>query len=210
MLKFKVINWRLEPTPELLAIPEFADIIHAAGRKKDEAVKDLLFAWGMEEGDKQDNPYADLPESTRELNVRRCVYGDQYGGPGERRDKARYEAILLARQAYRDWNDNADQRLMTELENMLDYITDTMRTLRQAPAEARSAKNLKELITAVKDVKTLLVNKDEATKLLKQGMESGKTRGKAGVKPSPLESGRLNSTLMQRQAAAAVTQTADV
>jgi hypothetical protein len=191
MLLFTVTNWRLEPTPELLQIAAFRAILDAdRTRDKRDAVADLLYIYGMEQNP---GPFSDFAAVAREKQVRRSVYGDQDAGPSETNFPVRWNRILTGVLAYRSHNDNAEQRLMNELDYSLDMVTDFIRTSRLNGIS--DAKQMGAIIKSIGDVKNLLTNKQQAEKLLVEGLEKSKARGKGNVEASPLERGLLAGVL---------------
>ena len=201
MLEFVVHNWKLEPHPAMLLIPELKQVLDfekktAEGRSQ--GLKNLLFVWGQVS---KASPFDDLAPTTRELQVRRCVYGASTEGP-TREDKV-WPLLDCARAAYLYHNDTSEDRLMHELSYMVDTITDFLRSVREAGIT--DAKQLGPILTSMASIKSLLINKREAEKVLKDGLEKTKTKNRANAEPSPLERGMLNEVLKRSQRSAAET-----
>ena len=199
MLEFTVNNWKLEPHPAMLLIPELKAVFDAEKKSaegRSAGLKNLLYVWGMVA---KGSPFDDLAPETRDQNVRRCVYGDAHAGPmpGSK------EWLLMedARVAYLFYNDTSEDRLMHELSHAVDMITDFLRTSRIEGI--KDGKQMGTIIGSIKSVRDLLINKREAEKVLKDGLEKSKTKHKANAEPSPLERGLLNQVLNKSRREAA-------
>jgi hypothetical protein len=192
MLEFTVHNWKLEPHPAMLLIPELRALLDAEKRTaegRSQGLKNLLFVWGMVS---RLSPYGDLALKVREQQVRRCVYGASDAGPGPG-DRATWARILAAQEAYDFHNHTSEHRLMDELSFSLDMIVDFLRDTREKGITDGTA--LGKVIGSIKSIKSLLIDKRDAEKVLKEGLEKTKTKTRANAEPSPLERGFLNDVL---------------
>lgn len=191
MLFFTVNNWKLEPTPELLQVVALRDILQAdRTRDKKEAMADLLYIYGMMQ---PRGPFSDYPIATRDRNVRKHCYGEVDAGPHESSHPARWGRIVDGIRAYMDHNDNADQRLVDELAASVDWVTNSLKAIRAKPDV--TAKDIRSMIAALGEVNNLLVNKQQAEKLLKVGLDAAKAKAKGGVEGSMLERGMFRGVL---------------
>lgn len=192
MLEFTVHNWKLEPHPAMLLIPELRALVDAEKRTaegRSQALKNLLFVWGMVS---RNSPYGDLAPKVREQHVRRCVYGASDAGPGPG-DRATWARIGAAQDAYVLHNETSEHRLMDELSYSVDMITDFLRDVRKKGIT--DGKALGAVIGSIKSIKSLLIDKRDAEKVLKEGLEKTKTKTRANAEPSPLERGFLADVL---------------
>lgn len=192
MLEFTVHNWKLEPHPAMLLIPELRAVLDAEKRTaegRSQGLKNLLYVWGMSS---RLSPYGDLALKVREQQVRRCVYGASDAGPGPG-DRATWARIQAAMEAYEDHNHTSEHRLMDELSYSVDMITDFLRDTREKGIT--DGKALGSVISSIKSIKSLLIDKRDAEKVLKEGLEKTKTKTRANAEPSPLERGFLADVL---------------
>lgn len=191
MFAFTVENWKLVPTAELLQISAMRDIFEAdRTRGKEHAIADLLYVYGMMQ---PKGPFCDFPVLQRDRKVRKNCYGEVDAGPYETSHPVRWERIVLAMRAYLEHNDNADQRLVNELSESIDWVTNSLRAMRQKP-EA-TPQDIKAMISSLKEVNTLLINKQQAEKLLAVGLEATKTKSKGNADASMLEKGIFRAVL---------------
>lgn len=198
MLFFTVVNWKLVPTPELLQVQELRAILDAdRARTKETAVADLLYIYGMMQ---PKGPFSDFSITVRDRMVRKHCYGEVDAGPYETSMPVRWKRIIEGMRAYLRHNDNAEQRLLTELDESVDWVTQSLKNMRATPAA--DAKAIQGVIKSLKEVNSLLINKKEAAKLLEIGLEASKQKSKAGNTASPLERGLMKNVLGQRNSLA--------
>lgn len=191
MLFFTVDKWKLVPTPDLLQVAELRAILDAdPTTDKQHGIADLLYIYGMLQ---PKGPFSDFPVLVRDRKVRKHTYGEVDAGPYESNMPERWARIAQGMRAYLDHNENADQRLVNELNESVDWVSNSLKQMRSKP-EA-TAQDIKAVIGALKEVNTLLVSKQQAEKLLEVGLDKAKSKSKGNQEASMLEKGLFRAVL---------------
>lgn len=185
MIRFKLTDYQLELTPDVLLVAEFKAILDADKSKhKEEAMKDLKFVFLTRDKSKL-NPYKDTDPKDLDTICMREAYGSSvYKIPS-----GRQYLIDQARDKYIKLNKTADHRavamLNSEIDAYIELLTSTAGSITPAVAEERQKISLgiEKLIKSRKAIESVIEE------------ESANTKNRGGVTESPMEDGSFTMSL---------------
>ena len=180
MIKFDVQDYKLTITPDVLAVEAFRKLIDSDRTPgKTQALKDLLFVWGMYD---EQSIYTNLSYADKEIAVRRDAYGSaNYLIPA---DRQKYVDAAVA--VYEKYNETSERRLLVVMEKKMEQLT---RFLDQMPVDTDD--NFKRVMDTMTKLKVIVSAREEAQTIVERGIAKGKTRTKGNMERSPRERGQL-------------------
>ena len=180
MIKFDVVDYKLSITAETLMVAEFRQLVEAdRSPGKEQAVKDLLYVWGMHD---EQSIYGQLPFADKETAVRRDAYGSaNYIIP---RDRQKYLDAAIA--VYAEYNETSERRLLLVMEKKMQQLTAYLDKMGVDTDE-----QFDKVMTTMTKLKVIVSAREEAATIVERGITKGKMRTKGNMERSPRERGQL-------------------